>query len=359
MTDAETPPPEDEFELTLLGPGYGESIVLHVGGGVWVLIDSCLDPDGAPGALRYLERIGVDPARAVALVVASHWHDDHIRGMARLVEACGEAVFCCAGALCREEFLSVVGALEGRRISAAGSGVREIHGVFTRLGEVASKPTFAVANRRIFARGACEIWSLSPDDAVFQSFLQSIGRLVPGTGQTRTRIPVLSPNEIAVALWVEAENISVLLGADLEKRGWAGILRSGERPAGKASTFKLPHHGSANADEPGIWERMLEPAPIAVLAPWRRGGRSLPSQCDVTRILARTENAYATARTASPGRARKRGRTIDRTIRESGIQLRNLAVPPGIVRLRRPLGPQVQWRARTYGSACRLQEFFG
>lgn len=300
MTDAETPPPEDEFEITLLGPGYGESIVLHIGDGVWVLVDSCLDTDAAPGALRYLERIGVDPAQAVALVVASHWHDDHIRGMARLVEACGKAAFCCAGALRCGEFLSVVGALEGRRISAAGSGVREIHSVFARLKEAASKPTFALANRRIFARGACEIRSLSPDDAVFQSFLQSIERLAPGIGQTRTRIPALSPNEIAVALWVEVENVAVLLRADLEKRGWAGILRSEEKPAGTASAFKLSHHGSANADEPGVWKRMLEPAPVAVLTPWRRGGRSLPSRHDVMRILERTESAYATARTDSP-----------------------------------------------------------
>ena len=128
--------------------------------------------------------------------------------------------------------------------------------------------------------------------------------------------------------------------------------------AGTASAFKLPHHGSANADEPGIRERMLEPAPVAVLTPWRRGGRSLPSRHDVTRILARTENAYATTGTDSAGHARKRVKTVDRTIRESDIRLRNLAVPSGIVRLRRPLGPQAQWRVRTFGSACHLQEFF-
>ena len=248
--------------------------------------------------------------------------------------------------------------MEGRPISAAGSGVREIHSVFARLKEAASKPTFALANRRIFARGACEIWSLPPDDAVFQSFLQSVGRLAPGTGQTKTRIPAPSPNEIAVVLWVEVGNVVVLLGADLEKRGWAGILRSGEKPAGAAAAFKLPHHRSANADEPGVRERMLEPAPVAALTPWRRGGRSLPSRHDVTRILEHTESAYATARTDSPGRPRKRGGTVDRTIRESGIRLRNLAAPSGVVRLRRPLGPQAQWRVRTFGSACRLQEFF-
>ena len=112
------------FELTLLGPGYGESLVLHLGGGMWVLVDSCLDSDGFPQALRYLESIDVDPAEAVDLIVATHWHDDHIRGIADLVETCKKATFCCGAVLCQEEFLAVAHALEGSHLSVAGSGVR-------------------------------------------------------------------------------------------------------------------------------------------------------------------------------------------------------------------------------------------
>ena len=80
------PPDSDEFEFTLIGPGYGESIILHLGGGVWVLVDSNVDKDGNPGSLQYLESIGCDPAQSVALIVASHWHDDHIRGMEKMVK---------------------------------------------------------------------------------------------------------------------------------------------------------------------------------------------------------------------------------------------------------------------------------
>ena len=65
MTEAGTPSGQREFELALLGPGYGESVVLHVGSGVWIVVDSCLDKHGIPGALSYLESIGLDPARAV------------------------------------------------------------------------------------------------------------------------------------------------------------------------------------------------------------------------------------------------------------------------------------------------------
>ena len=352
------PPGDDELEFTLFGPGYGESIALHVGGGAWVLIDSCLDEHGSPSALSYLESLGLDPAHAVVLIVATHWHDDHIRGMARLVEACGEAVFCCSGALCQREFLSVVGALEARPFSDAGSGVREIHSVFSRRGDAASRQIFALANQRILKRGECEVWSLSPDSPVFGDFLMSIGRWAPVERQTKTRFPDPSPNEAAVTLWVGVGDIALLLGADLERRGWTGILKSGARPSGAASVFKIPHHGSGNAHEPRVWTQMLTPDPVAVLTPWRKGRGALPTRRDVQRILACTKNAYATTKTDSlrTGSVR-RGRTVERIVREDGIRLRRLPTSPGWLRLRRPLGSTTPWTVETFGPACHLEEF--
>ena len=356
VTATETPPGHDEIELALFGPGYGESVVMHIGDGEWVVVDSCIDKDGRPNALTYLENLGLDPAEVVVLVVATHWHDDHIRGMERVVEACDRARFCCSAALGREEFLSIVGALEDRSFSGFGSGVRELHGVFTRLRGAASRPTFALANQRVLMRNECEIWSLSPDSGVFQNFLKSIGVLVPGTGQSKARLPGPTPNEAAVALWIKVQDIAVLLGADLEKSGWTVILQSKERPAGKASAFKVPHHGSANADEREVWTRMLESAPFAVLAPWRRGGHALPGENDVRRILSRTGNAYATAKDSRHA-SKRRERMVERSIRESGLQLRELAMSPGWLRLRRPLHPKAQWTVEKFGTACHLKDF--
>ncbi len=222
----------------------------------------------------------IDPAESVELIVATHWHDDHIRGMAQIVEVCDKATFCCSSVLRDKEFLAVIGALEYRHLSAAGSGLREIFNVFSRLSQVASRPKLALIDRLIFRRNECEIWTLSPNDANFLDFLKTVCGLFPTVGESKKRIPSLSPNDVAVVLWIKVDNLVVLLGSDLEKRGWVEILQSTTRPAGMASAFKVPHHGSENAHEPDVWKRMLEPDPFAVLTPWRRGRRRLPSKRD-------------------------------------------------------------------------------
>ena len=355
MTETGVPPGIGDFEITLFGPGYGESIVLHVGDGIWVLIDSCINTDGTPAALKYLDCIGIDPAQAVDLVVATHWHDDHIRGMAQLVTTCSKATFCCAAALCKTEFLTTVGTLAASYTSTrASSGLREIHDVIEQLARRALEPTHALANRRIFVRDACEIWSLSPADAVFQDFLRSMDDLLPDVNRTKTRAPSLAPNDVAVVLWVRVGDIAVLLGSDLERRGWVRILQSRERPFGEASVFKVPHHGSQNADEPDVWRQMLDSEPFALVTPWQRGAHALPNRRDVQRMCSCTPKAYITARHNPAGR--RRPGVVDRTLRESGVQLRRVAMSPGAIRLRRPLDQAASWTVETFGTAYKLRD---
>jgi len=352
------PPADEEFELTLLGPGYGEAIAVHVGDGKWVLVDSYPDSDDTPAALRYLENIGVRPAEAVSLIVATHWHDDHIRGMARMIEQCPAALFCCAGVFCQDEFLAMVGHLENRHLSKSGSGVRELHKVFSILRDRKKKPLHAIANRMIFTQGVCRIWSLSPSDSVFQNFLRSVGAMIPRKSKGKTRDLGLSPNKAAVVLWIEGTEFSLLLGADMERSGWAAILDDAARPAGRASIYKVPHHGSEDADEPAVWERMLEAEPFAVLTPWRRGRGVLPTMSDARRISKATPNAWVTDKgLVKHDRIKYENRAVARKLREIGARLRRLDKSGGQVRLRRVIGSDAQWTVETFGNACNLVDY--
>ena len=84
-------PGPNDFERTLLGPGYGECAIIHYGHGEWIIVDSCVDEAGHPAALNYLRQIGVDAGRSVRMIVVTHWHDDHIRGIVQVVRNCPRA----------------------------------------------------------------------------------------------------------------------------------------------------------------------------------------------------------------------------------------------------------------------------
>lgn len=354
--EADPAPCPDEVELTLLGPGYGESVVVHIGQGRWVIVDSCITDAREPQALDYLLSIGVDPAAAVTLIVATHWHDDHIRGMAKLVDACPNAEFSCAAALRREEFLAAIHALNRRGAFAATSGVRELHTVFGSLAEQGRVPRFAIADRPLFAAGQCVVCALSPHDDEFVRFLQSIGTLFPQEGQTNFRVPDVSPNHLAVVLWVQVHDVAVLLGADLERAGWVKILDSPVRTQTGATAFKVPHHGAASAYEPRIWREMLDPNPVAVLTPWRRGGHVLPSPEDVRCLLGETDNAFVTSAVGRTVRPRRRDRAIERSIREANIRLRRIVPQRCGLRLRHPTHPGAVWSVERFGDASHLAD---
>jgi hypothetical protein len=155
----------------------------------------------------------------------------------------------------------------------------------------------------------------------------------------------------------------LLLGSDLEETGhpgtgWSVILGSSTYPQGKASVFKIPHHGSQTSDQPQVWQDMLHAEPFAILTPFVRGNVSLPTRQDVDRLCARTERAYATA---VPRYRRRRGRpnAVERTMRETVRSIRDAMPPPGHVRLRANLAHQpLTWHVELFGDAQPLRQVY-
>jgi glyoxylase-like metal-dependent hydrolase (beta-lactamase superfamily II) len=113
----EQPPAPDEIEVSLFGPGIGESIVVHLGLGEWMVVDSCLDSarrEAAP--LRYLCKIGVDVRNAVKLLVITQWHNDHILGASEVFDAAESATIVCSGALQNRELYELIAASAHERL---------------------------------------------------------------------------------------------------------------------------------------------------------------------------------------------------------------------------------------------------
>ena len=338
-------PALDQLEVTLIGPGYGECCIVHVGSNRWLIIDSCRDSSGQPAALEYLQNIGVDAQEAVRWIIATHWHDDHVAGLAEVLRACKQARFFCSSALSKNEFIAIVTRFNEKASFDCSSGVSELIAVLEELGSSdRPHPSFAGPDRNLETIDAselahaeeCQIWTLSPSDAQLHKFLREIAGLVPALGETSRRFPSQPTNYLAVVTFVRIGSLGMLFGADLEETadpatGWSPIVASPGRPKLKSSVFKVPHHGSENGHSELVWEQMLHAKPVALTTPYNRGRKPLPCEEDVRRIASLSGSFYLTSvLSKSP---KRRASAVEKMIAQVG-RLQPISNIPGIVRLR-------------------------
>ncbi len=368
-------PESDEVEVSVWGPGYGETILIHALNNEWIIVDSCIDPiEKRPPVIDYLKRIGVNPAEAVKLIAATHWHDDHIRGLSELFDVCKSADFLMSEALTKREFITLTQTI-GKNAKIEGtSGLEEMYRIFSILDrerDGSSKRKMKVPIR------ACEnkcVWvsptdprirltSLSPSSySIFQSD-HELADLIPKEKEPKRWIfpKIKNQNHVAVALWFEIADMTLLLGSDLEddnnaNRGWTAIVNSNCKPPGKANIYKIPHHGSETGDLNRVWEEMLIDAPCAVCSPFNRG-KTLPSVDDIQRIGGYTPNAFIT----SVRKVRKsiviKDPTVKKTITESGIKFHDREYFPGMVRFRKKFGTEYECTTEKFLGADHIKKF--
>jgi beta-lactamase superfamily II metal-dependent hydrolase len=351
MTRAKAPG-HDELEISLFGPGVGECVVVHLGAGQWMVVDSCLDPESRePAALRYLNELGVDVASAVTHVVVTHWHDDHMRGAARVLAAASHAKFVCSAALQREEFKEFIAASRSLHVKAQeSSGVEEfssILGILKGRRDAGARsesvgPEWARADQLLYRRGSpppdCEVYALTPSSATLSRGLHEIAALLPKVGAPKRAAVSLDPNETSLVMSVRVGSAWALLGSDLENgttsgSGWTAVLTTPACPTAPVHMFKVPHHGSENAYHDRVWTHLLlAPDPVAVLTPFAKGRKMLPTEQDVARMKAHTKHLYCTA--PHPPRGNVGDPMVQRTVREAARVFRARSTRMGHVRVR-------------------------
>lgn len=359
------PPAADELEISLFGPGIGECLVVHLGNGRWMVVDSCGTGNNSrePVASEYLRSMGLDPAESIHEIVISHWHDDHTAGAAALVAQCPKAFIYYPAALKTDEFTTLTELLApgSRIVDRTSSGVGEMAGVLRTLAGRAKKDKHYVAhhfrpvivNRELLTTDSgghkVSVRALSPSDVAFNLALQDLRKLIPQVGAPPRRLPRPKRNPTAIALWIEFGDCNVLLGSDLEEfdephTGWSVVVAE-HRARGKASIFKIPHHGSVTGHNEAVWTEMLRENPVAITTTFSRS--NLPKPSDIDRIKSHTDTFACT--TSPSSTLPKRDPAVERTMREVAIGRRPLRGETGHIQLRISAGGCVKMRgnART------------
>jgi beta-lactamase superfamily II metal-dependent hydrolase len=303
-------PKANELEVSIFGPGYGESILIHIGNKSWIVVDSCVDESKQPAPLKYLKSIGVDVKTDVKLIVVTHWHDDHIRGISNVFRECETASVVFSAALTPKEFFTLAETYKSIP-SLASTGIQEFSNIISMLGRKKDSFKFAAADRILYRQEATidggkktiQVSSLSPSDMNIERSFHQISKMIPKDGEKKLRLPSLNPNNVAVALWVQIGDERILLGSDLEcdnsdTGNWTVIVNSSLLIDSKAFVFKVAHHGSPTSYNPMVWNRVLGPNVHAMLTPFVNGPHKLPSDDDLNRIAGFTKNIFVTSRPA-------------------------------------------------------------
>jgi hypothetical protein len=325
--------------------------------------------------MDYLRELGVDVERHVGLIVATHWHDDHVRGISAILRECKSAKLVISSALLSDEFLTLVASYRGS-VKLKSSGLDEFMQVFQILearkqsGSLLNPPKLAMPDRLLWCEEIplgtsaveAKVFSLSPSDASTLQAILAFAELLPTEGERKNRITTPTPNYASVVLWIQVGDHKMLLGADLEntsdtKTGWFAILNDSTVISGKAGVFKVAHHGAESAHESRVWAELLSEEPFAILSPFSRGDKLLPTSTDIERITSLTPNAYITS---LPIRRQHEwtNRVVKDLLSDATRDCHSVHCGWGHIRLRHSIAEKSNnWQVELFGNALALRDF--
>ena len=155
------------------------------------------------------------------MIVATHWHDDHILGISQLLSAGENAIFCMARPNDLKKFLRLVG-LDHTKLEIQVSNSSTVE--FSKCLEIMEKRNpgmrkNAEADKTLLSLALednirSEVISLSPSDFTMQAFDKEISTLITEYGPSSKKIINKTPNEKSVVILLKMGVHRALLRAD-------------------------------------------------------------------------------------------------------------------------------------------------
>lgn len=352
----------NHVEISIWGGGVGESILIKSLEGKWIIIDSCCNPKTKkPVALEYLIQRGIDVVNDVVCIIATHWHDDHIKGLSELVEACTNAKIIISAALNRDEFYSLVSTNENheRVLQEKSSGIKEFSKIYNFLIEN-NQPRLSWASKdKVFINESnLKVITLSPSDTEVSMSLERLTEYLPDVSKPLRVIPSRGPNHTAVVTFIKIGEMRFIFGADLEESsdqssGWHSIVNTSVLIEKGIDIIKIPHHGSENGHNEKLWTDYLIASPYALLTPYTRS--KLPRNEDIDRILNKSEKSFCTSHPEAKFK-HAQDNAIEKTIKEVTKSYKAFKQNIGQIKVTKTVD-QTEFEVELIDSAKHLKEF--
>jgi hypothetical protein len=299
--DGISPPSKDEIEITVFGPGIGESIVIHCPGIGWGVIDCCISEKHSGKIVHPLAYLKALHVEELAFIALSHPHEDHYLGMNELLDYYNgrlQRVVYYMGDGVRELLTyqarqAIPGSYSLFRLVEVIKSIDQAEkngATKRRLGEMTDIIPVTQVNIPDYPPFRVHIQALSPSAESIKQYVDLLRKHIPREGEILEKLPDKSHNLIASAIWCSVGDVKILLGSDVEKgsndyTGWRGILRNMDRPSLAANIIKVAHHGSSSSFLAPAWTLHIQKGlPISIITPFTRSGRPLPNPNDVKRL---------------------------------------------------------------------------
>lgn len=364
-------PGSDEIEITILGinENAGESIVLHIGNGDWIVIDCCKTREGVNLPKFYLESLGVGFENVIR-VACTHLHSDHITGLSEVLSDCENARFAYP-LIGDENTLRYILAQYNLDKGLPNDGT---FGEFMKCVRVAKKEKkeciILNIDSPIFVDDTRHVMGVSPSRKMNEIYQYKLLKYKLGDP-----IPeqMLKTNFCSVATILNIGKVHAILGADLEanrqnkapirscigtcirksKRGWCNVFTASQYfPCYKYDYIKIPHHSSATGFCDSLWVNHMTSPVVGTSTVFLEGANALPTQDMIDEYSALCDELYYTSKSPLFKKDKVRGAKIDD---KKGVAYDEMTAIPeqiGVITSRKPIDGG-NWTTHCFYSAIR------
>jgi len=369
------------LEIHVFGHGFGESIVVKLPQGSVVVIDSlCTDLEASSRE----ERLRSNPvlhflveeieAERIALLVFTHPHDDHGRGLSHILEEYTERIdqICTFPGFDSIELIDHFSALREsvcrlpvERIlgEEPGSFSEELY----RITELVSREAdhgplhhglpSELADYHVFSipgEPDVRFHFLGPNEQSRLQYTRQLRENLEGFVSAEGEFikegwdPAhVDHDDICGAILIEYGNTRVLLGADVQGRAWEQIVSEQDRedlvrPLLDCDFVKVSHHGSCTGYSDDLFERLWgeKNQLIAALTPFNRSSDPLPDATGIAFLTGWVSALFTTENQETTGDAETK------PLGPVPVELWNMI--PGRPELASALNPELSHAARGF-----------
>ena len=411
-----SPPAFDEIEVTLIGgtAGYGESILMHIGNGDWVVIDSCVNvKTGESAPISYLNDLNVDISQHVLYVLCTHWHDDHIKGLSSILEQCtSKTVFALSCSDDREKWVYEM--LNAYNYLGKSTVLNELTSTIAKANEKGIKVLPVKQDSLVFNVNGVKAHALSPSDEVVKKFEEEVAsaqmkyhkvlaqviKLKSMDAHTIQEATILEEetinsfaglieeridkgkviqeaanllmykdtkrveqNDRCVALLVSFNNHHIVLGADLENKtasgvtGWMSVAKCSSMNGISSGLFKIPHHGSETGYCNFFLKSFIKNDATMKLTAWAKGDKLIPELEMLGKYYAHSQQMYITTTALFTKNNKEENKSIKKEMERTTEAIYELRPQLGLIRSRMKINsPSDIWQTDYFGSAEKIDD---